>query len=733
MWSRRALGSLIVVSALAATSVRASDDDLYLPPPTFPEAVQFWHDGQLARALAMLNRQVAPVEDDQPLEALVLRATLLGQTGRAVDAEALWTSVIERQVWMRTFSRRRLVESRATRGDPEGAGEILTELIRADATRHLDLAVRVADTYRQTGDTREAAGLYRQVLSRQSRGVWADAARLGLAAALERGGDAERALGVLREAQLLHRRGDAFQQARRNEHRVADTLGRTTTPLTESQYRTVVRRLRNASHFRLTLALIDEWETAHRSTSDQDLISAERIATLYAQRANAQAVREAQQFSARFPTSARLPTIRLTEFRLAVRMGRTEDARRTGLDLWEGRVPGTTSRQRRSAAELLASYLVAVGDAGGGLDLYRELFRTSQSADDQRAYLWRAGVAALRDGQVDRALANLRGLIGRRPGGDLAPAGLYWLGVAQTYTDDAPGAVRTLRTVAERFPFHYYGMRAAERLMRLTNGRAIGLPDATQEFPALDVSRATRARAEYKAAMVLARAGLTDDAAWYLRRLLERQRRDRGLALLAARASAEAGSYSSVSRILVNHFGPFLRRPARGLPDDFWELVYPRPFWNAVSAAARSHSVDPALLLSLMRQESRFDPEARSPLGAIGLLQIMPYTAEALAVRAGVGEILDDGVDEAALMRPSVNTAIAATLTGNLLDLFDAAIAPVIASYNAGEDRVALWWAVTRDLSEDFFVDTIPYSETRRFVREVLSNYAAYQRVYDDQ
>ena len=137
---------------------------------------------------------------------------------------------------------------------------------------------------------------------------------------------------------------------------------------------------------------------------------------------------------------------------------------------------GTTSRQRRSAAELLASYLVAVGDAGGGLALYRELFRTSQSADDQRAYLWRAGVAALRDGQVDRALANLRGLIGRRPGGDLAPAGLYWLGVAQTYTDDAPGAVRTLRTVAERFPFHYYGMRAAERLMRLTNGRAIGLP-----------------------------------------------------------------------------------------------------------------------------------------------------------------------------------------------------------------------------------------------------------------
>ena len=134
MWSRKGLVSLIVVSVLAATSVRASDDDLYLPPPTFPEAVQLWRDGQLADALVMLDRQVAPVDDDQPLEALILRATLLGQTGRAVDTEALWASVIERQVWMLIFSRRQLVESRAERGDPEGPGEILTDLIRRDST-----------------------------------------------------------------------------------------------------------------------------------------------------------------------------------------------------------------------------------------------------------------------------------------------------------------------------------------------------------------------------------------------------------------------------------------------------------------------------------------------------------------------------------------------------------------------------------------------------------------------
>ena len=79
-----------------------------------------------------------------------------------------------------------------------------------------------------------------------------------------------------------------------------------------------------------------------------------------------------------------------------------------------------------------------------------------------------------------------------------------------------------------------------------------------------------------------------------------------------------------------------------------------------------------------------------------------------------------------------MNTAIAARLNADLLELFDGVRAPVIASYNAGEERVADWWEGAQGLRQDFFVDTIPYSETRRFVREVLANYAAYQRVYGE-
>ena len=168
--------------------------------------------------------------------------------------------------------------------------------------------------------------------------------------------------------------------------------------------------------------------------------------------------------------------------------------------------------------------------------------------------------------------------------------------------------------------------------------------------------------------------------------------------------------------------------------DSFWTLVYPRPFWDVVVKASETHGSDPTLLLSLMRRESRFNSTARSPVGAIGLLQIMPNTARALAQRAGVTHVLSaNGIDEEKLALPSVNIQISSRLNADLLQLFNHRRIPAIASYNAGEDRAAEWWTASSSLSSDFFVDTIPYRETRNFAREVLANYAAYERVYADR
>lgn len=718
-------------AAGALAQERDSPAGLRLPPPTFPGAAAEMHAGRPAEALASLERNAPTGAAPPALEHTILRATLLAAAGRGAEAESAWRSVIERAVFMRTFARRAIVESAAGRGAPADAEPFLAELTRGDPVRHRDLVLRVAEAYLTTGAPLRAAARYREVLAATGAGAAADAARLGLAAALEAAGDGARALATLREAQLRHRTSDAFVAGRREARRLARARGETLSPFTETEYRGLVRRLRSASRFEPALALLDEWAAAFPGRGTQERVAAERIETLYAQRDNETAVAACAAFHNRFPSSPLVPAVRLTEFRLAVRMGDMDRARRLGADLWEGRVSGATPEQRRGAGVLLAAVLVATGDVEGGLALFPGLFETAPTPDDQRAILWRAGVAAVRTGQYDRALTNLRGLIEREPGGQLALAAQYWLGVAHERSGDRAAAARVFEPLALRYPYHYYGLTARQRLVEIRGAPDGGLAaPAPLDFPTLALRPASRERAEFRAAMVLARAGLVDDAAWYLRRLLDRSRGDRGLALLAARASSQAGDHASAARVLFNHFTPYFNRPARGLPDDFLRMAYPRPFWDTVVEAARAHDADPLLLVSLMRSESRFDPAARSAVGAVGLLQIMPYTAEALAERAGVGEILAGPLDDATLAEPRVNIAIAARLNADLLALFDGARLPVIPSYNAGEDRAGEWWAAARGLRDDFFVDSIPYTETRNFTRGVLANYAAYERIY---
>jgi soluble lytic murein transglycosylase len=196
--------------------------------------------------------------------------------------------------------------------------------------------------------------------------------------------------------------------------------------------------------------------------------------------------------------------------------------------------------------------------------------------------------------------------------------------------------------------------------------------------------------------------------------------------LLAARAAESAGDLPSAATLVTAHFGIYLERPARGLPDDLWRLAYPLAYWTEISGAAQRHQVDPLLMLALARQESHFDRVARSPAGAIGLFQIMPATARRFGALAGpVSE------DDTPLTQAAASAEIAAKLLSELLTMFDGALAPAVAAYNAGEDRVQVWWNAARGLPEEAFMDSIPYRETRGYVRQVLANYAVYQRLGD--
>lgn len=152
-----------------------------------------------------------------------------------------------------------------------------------------------------------------------------------------------------------------------------------------------------------------------------------------------------------------------------------------------------------------------------------------------------------------------------------------------------------------------------------------------------------------------------------------------------------------------------------------WECVYPRPYEPIVTALEREHGLPGGLVHALMRQESAFKPEVDSPVGAAGLMQLMPTTASAAAVEASID------YDPSLIKSPQTNLALGAFYIAKLLRTFEGSIPLAVASYNAGPTAVSHWLAVGADHDADLWVARIPYVETRNYVGRVMGNLVRYQ------
>jgi soluble lytic murein transglycosylase-like protein len=149
----------------------------------------------------------------------------------------------------------------------------------------------------------------------------------------------------------------------------------------------------------------------------------------------------------------------------------------------------------------------------------------------------------------------------------------------------------------------------------------------------------------------------------------------------------------------------------------------PRPHAHLVSEAARRHGVDPNLLFAVMRVESVYQRRIVSYAGAIGLMQIMPRTGRLIASQM---ERADFTTDQ--LLDPAVNIEFAAWYLASLIERFDGRLPLAIASYNGGPHNVRRWMHNhADDMPLDAFLERIPFSQTHRYVRRVLTHYAAYR------
>ena len=137
------------------------------------------------------------------------------------------------------------------------------------------------------------------------------------------------------------------------------------------------------------------------------------------------------------------------------------------------------------------------------------------------------------------------------------------------------------------------------------------------------------------------------------------------------------------------------------------------------------HNVDPLLLAALIKTESNFEPRAESRKGAKGLMQITPSTGEWIAKTIGVNNFNED-----MLFDPETNIMLGSWYIEHLTNYYKGSFELVFAAYNGGRGNVDKWLKDKNLSSDGMTLDTIPFSETKKYLEKLKKNYNIYKMIY---
>ncbi|SOE80195.1 soluble lytic murein transglycosylase [Caballeronia arationis] len=285
------------------------------------------------------------------------------------------------------------------------------------------------------------------------------------------------------------------------------------------------------------------------------------------------------------------------------------------------------------------------------------------------------------------------------------PAWIYWHARALKQAGDAATAAQEFQSIADRFDF--YGQLASEEL-----GQKITIP------PRTSVSDAEIAQMQSVPGFALSqrfyamnlRLEGNREWNWPLRTMSDRQ-------LLAAAQYARR----------IELFDRTVNTADKTKTEHDFSLRYLSPFREIVERDAQNTGLDVEWAYGLIRQESRFIINARSEVGAGGLMQLMPGTAQLVAKKIGLGT-----VSRAQMNDINTNILLGTNYLSMIYDQFDNSPVLATAGYNAGPGRPNKWRGdLTAPVEGAIFAETIPFSETRDYVKNVLSNTVYYAALFE--
>jgi soluble lytic murein transglycosylase len=288
------------------------------------------------------------------------------------------------------------------------------------------------------------------------------------------------------------------------------------------------------------------------------------------------------------------------------------------------------------------------------------------------------------------------------------PAWIYWLGRALKAQGDKAGAEEKFQSIAKVTGF--YGQLALEEL-----GQKISIPPRAVA-PTDEEVAAMAQNAGFRRAMKFFDMNMRFEGYrewnWELRKMNERQHL----------AAAEFARQNNLLDRMVN------TSDRTKIEVDFTQR-FPAPFNDIMHPTTQSLGLDQAWVYGLIRQESRFVMAARSHVGASGLMQIMPGTAKEVARKIGLV-----GYSAGQLNDINTNILLGTNYLSLVLQALDGSQPLATAAYNAGPKRPKAWRAtLTRPVEGAIFAETIPFDETRGYVKNVMSNATYYAALFDNK
>lgn len=284
------------------------------------------------------------------------------------------------------------------------------------------------------------------------------------------------------------------------------------------------------------------------------------------------------------------------------------------------------------------------------------------------------------------------------------PAWVYWLGRAYRAGGRVDEANSQFRKISGQPNF--YGNLADDELERPIVTPPKALASTTSELAA------ARGNPAVQRSLALLRINLRVEGVrewnWALRNMNDRE-------LLAASEVAQR----------ANVYDRAIAAADRTKDEHDYSARYLAPFGEQVRSAAKKQSLDDAWVYGLMRQESRFITNAKSTVGASGLMQLMPATAKWVAKKIGLKDFHHGQVNDT-----EVNVLLGTTYMRLVLESLDNHPVLASAAYNAGPGRARRWRA-DRPLEGAIYAETIPFNETRDYVKKVMSNSVYYSALFD--